>query len=89
MKTAANALAKVLLSFGLSDRFAGGATEIEVEASSVRRLIKALDDRYPGLGREIETQMAVAIDGEIYQDAFLEPINADSEVCFLPKIGGG
>jgi molybdopterin converting factor small subunit len=31
----------------------------------------------------------VAIDGDIYQDAFLEELKPDSEVAFLPKIGGG
>ena len=33
--------------------------------------------------------MAVAIDGQIYQDALLEPIGADSEVFILPQIAGG
>jgi hypothetical protein len=33
--------------------------------------------------------MAVAIDGQIYQDPFLEPISPNSEVFFLPRIGGG
>ena len=31
---------------------------------------------------------AVAIDGQIYQDAFMEPLNADSEVFFMPRIEG-
>ena len=33
--------------------------------------------------------MAVAIDGQIYQDALLEPIGPDSEVFVLPQIAGG
>jgi hypothetical protein len=33
--------------------------------------------------------MAVAIDGVICQDTYLEPINPDSEVCLIPKIAGG
>ena len=33
--------------------------------------------------------MAVAIEGQIYQDPFLERIAPDSEVYFLPRIGGG
>jgi molybdopterin converting factor small subunit len=33
--------------------------------------------------------MAVAIDGEIYQSPLLEKIGAESEVHFLPPIGGG
>lgn len=32
---------------------------------------------------------AVAIDGQIYQDAFMEPLNANSEVFFMPRIEGG
>jgi hypothetical protein len=33
--------------------------------------------------------MAVAIDGEIFQDAYLAPLRPDSEVVLIPKIGGG
>jgi hypothetical protein len=33
------------------------------------------DRRYPGLGRQIEESMAVAIEGEIFQDAYLVPLN--------------
>jgi hypothetical protein len=33
--------------------------------------------------------LAVAIDGQIYQDALLEPIGPDSEVHILPQIAGG
>ena len=31
----------------------------------------------------------MAIDGQIFQDALLEPIGADSEVFLLPAIAGG
>jgi sulfur-carrier protein len=33
--------------------------------------------------------MAVAINGEVYQDAYLAPLNPDSEIYLIPKIGGG
>ena len=49
----------------------------------------ALEERFPGIGPELEREMAVAIDGEIYQDPFLETIAPESEVYFLPRIGGG
>ena len=55
----------------------------------MRRLIAALEQRFPGIGPELEREMAVAIDGQIYQDPFLERIAPDSEVYFLPRIGGG
>ena len=70
-------------------RFTGGATELEVEANNFRRMVLELDRRFPGLGRQIEESMAVAIDGEIFQDAYLAPLNPDSEIYLIPKIGGG
>jgi sulfur-carrier protein len=70
-------------------RFTGGQTEFDVEADTVRRLIAELDRRYPGLGTQIDESMAVAIDGEIFQDAYLEPLKPDSEIVLIPKIGGG
>jgi hypothetical protein len=45
--------------------------------------------RFTGLGRQIEESMAVAIDGEIFQDAYLAPLNPESEIYLIPKIGGG
>ncbi len=33
--------------------------------------------------------MAVAIDGEIFQDAYSAQFGPDSEVVLIPKIGGG
>jgi hypothetical protein len=41
----------------------------------------------PGLGRQIEESMAVAIDGEIFQDSYLVPLKP--EIYLIPKIGGG
>lgn len=82
-------MARVVLTSGLSKRFTGGEMEFEIEASDVRRLIGVLDARFPGLGQQLETGMAVAIDGEIFQDPFIETIAPDSEVYFLPRIEGG
>lgn len=82
-------MARVVLTSGLGNRYTGGQAEFEIEAKNVRALIRALDRRFPGLGPELEAEMAVAIDGEIFQDPLLEPIQSDSEVYFLPKIKGG
>jgi molybdopterin converting factor small subunit len=70
-------------------RLTGGHTEFDVEADTVRRLIVELDRRYPGLGTQIDESMAIAIDGEIFQDAYLERLKPDSEIVLIPKIGGG
>jgi molybdopterin synthase sulfur carrier subunit len=70
-------------------RFTGGTQSFEVEASTVGGMIRALEARYPGLGEYVDKRMAVAIDGEIFQDAHAEPLRPESEVCLIPKIGGG
>ena len=67
----------------------GGLVRLEVEADTVRRLIAVLDARFPGLGEIIGRRMAVAIDGEIHQDAWMSPIGPDSEIYLIPRIGGG
>lgn len=67
----------------------GGAGEIEVSAATVRALIAELDARYPGLGALIDRRLALAIDGEIHQDAWFAPLAPDSEVHLIPRIGGG
>jgi molybdopterin converting factor small subunit len=70
-------------------RLTGGQTEFDIEANTVRRMISELDRRYPGLGHQIDEGMAIAIDGEIFQDAYLEELKPDSEIVLIPKIGGG
>lgn len=80
---------RVVISGQAARRLTGGVSEFEVEADTFRRLILELDRRFPGLGHQVEEGMAVAIDGEIYQDAYLAPLAADSEIYLIPKIGGG
>ncbi|MEX1197958.1 MAG: MoaD/ThiS family protein [Pseudohongiellaceae bacterium] len=66
-----------------------GVRTLEVEAVTVRGLLQELDQRYPGSRKSLEQGMAVAIDGDIHADALLQPLAADSEVCFVPAIEGG
>ena len=79
---------RVFLSGNLR-QLAGGAEEVEVEAADIRQLLRVLGDRFPAMRPQLEHGIAVAIDGEIYQDGWLEPIAPDSEVHLLPRIGGG
>jgi molybdopterin converting factor small subunit len=68
---------------------AGGVSALDVEADTVGRMIAELDRRHPGLGEQIRRRAAIAIDGEIHQDADGAALGATSEVCLIPKIGGG
>ncbi len=69
--------------------FTCGVSAFEVEARTVRALMRELEARFPGLGEFVEDQMALAIDGEIFQDALGVEIGADSEIVLIPKIAGG
>ena len=81
---------KVVLSSGSASlALTGGITEFEVEATNFRRLILELERRFPGLGTQVEESMAVAIDGEIFQDAYGAELRPGSEIVLIPKIGGG
>lgn len=68
--------------------YTGGAREVDVTAGNVRDLLEELEDRFPG-SRDALARSAVAIDGQIYQDAFLEPLEPASEVFFMQRIEGG
>ncbi len=68
---------------------AQGAEQVEVEASDVRGLLRALDERFPGFSRELGSHFAVAIDGELYQEPLFVAVETGSEVHFLPAIAGG
>ena len=82
-------MARVILTGGLTRHLTGGKTEFEVDAKNVRALIRELDARYPGLGPQLESEMSVAIDGEIHNEPFLQPVAPASEVCFVPRLRGG
>lgn len=70
-------------------QYTGGIAEMEIEAASVRQLLARLGADFPSLAPHLEQGVAVAIDGQIYQDALLQEIGADSEVHVLPQIAGG
>ena len=65
-----------------------GVRELEVECNSFRSLVRSLEGKWPGI-EEVLNKTAVAIDGQIYQDAWLEKINPTSEVFFMHRIEGG
>lgn len=80
-------MAKVTLN-GNIKQYTGGVSELELDVANIRQLHKALAERFPDIAPHLES-MAVAIDGQIYQETLFEPISPDSDVHLLPQIAGG
>lgn len=72
-----------------------GCSTITVPGDKVRHVINNLDERYPGIkerlvdGHKIKSNISVAVDGVISPMGMLEEVQENSEVHFLPAIGGG
>ena len=81
-------MAHVTLIGNLS-QWTGGIATLNLDVASVRQLFVALAARFPELAPHLEEGLAVAIDGQIYQDALFQPIGSGAEVHVLPQIAGG
>ena len=68
---------------------------IEVDAITIRGVIAALENRFPGIAARlmhddaIAPGLAVSIDGAFTPRGLLAQVKPQSEVHFLPAIGGG
>ena len=79
----------------LMQKLSDGQSKVEIEGASVRQIVNNLDAEFPGFkerlvedGR-IKGNISVAIDGEITPLGMLEKVGENSEVHFLPALGGG
>ena len=79
---------KVFLGSNLMN-FTNGLEVLELEATSVRSLIKALNRKYPGIEDALESGFALAIDGEVIANPGYEKLTEASEVRFLSPMQGG
>lgn len=70
-------------------QYTGGIRTLESDAATVQRLLATLAETFPTLAPHLDAGVAVAIDGQIYQDALFQPISPDSDVHILPMIAGG
>lgn len=68
---------------------ADGAASVDVQAGTIRELLRKLVERYPKLQSHIDEGVSVSIDGEIFRDRLSEPIPENAEVFVLPRIPGG
>ena len=76
-------------------KFTEGLERVEVPARSIRELVRQLSERFPGIEEQllvdgdIKPSIAVSIDGEIATGGVLDSLREDSEVHFIPALGGG
>ena len=72
-----------------------GEREVTVEATTVRQVIARLEALYPGMedalveDGDLKPHIAVAVDGEVSVLGLVERVGTDSEVHFIPALGGG
>lgn len=74
---------------------ASGTKQVEMEARNIRQVIELLEEMFPGIKErlvedgEIRPNLAIAIDGDVAIMGMLEKVGENSEVHFVPAIGGG
>ncbi len=68
---------------------AGDAASIEIQARSIRELLRELVEQYPEMDQYLDQGIAVSINGTIYRDDGDVQIPSDAEVVLLPRIQGG
>jgi molybdopterin synthase sulfur carrier subunit len=75
----------------------GGLQRVRASGHNVRQIINDLEKQYPGLKEMLYDEeednlmpgIAVIVDGDASLIGLLERVREDSEVHFLPAIGGG
>jgi len=68
---------------------AGEAASIEIEAGTIRELLRKLVEQYPAMDQHLDQGIAVSIDGTMYRDDRDIRIPPNAEVVLLPRIQGG
>lgn len=66
-----------------------GAASVEIDAVTIRELLRKLVERYPRMQSRVDEGVAVSINGQIFRDNWGEAIPEDAEIFLLPRIQGG
>ncbi len=78
-------------------RLTGGQEQVQVAGRNIRQVIENLERAFPGMKAELYDEeedivmpgIAAIVDGETSQLGLLERVQEDSEIHFLPALGGG
>jgi sulfur-carrier protein len=69
-------------------QYTDGVETLTVDAPRVRELMLEVTERFPALTEPLEI-MAIAVDGEVHQEADYLRLSPESEIHFVPQIAGG
>ena len=81
-------MVKVVLWGNLKDRV-GAPAEIDMDQKTIRGVFDQLIADHPSLEPDLESAVSVAVDGQIFRDAWFVELAPDAEVFILPKLQGG
>ncbi len=76
-------------------QFTGGAERVMASGRNLRQVIESLERSFPGISRhllddgELKGSLVVSIDGEVETAGIQAKVGENSEIYFLPAIGGG
>jgi len=79
----------------LMRKLTGGNATVEVSGANVREIVNNLEELHPGLKErlvdkwKLKSNITVAVDGQVTPLGMLEKVGENTEVHFLPAIGGG
>lgn len=76
-------------------KLTNGTEHVELNVRNVRQVIDELENRFPGIkerlcdGDDLSPSIQVSVGQTLSSRGMLTKVAADSEVHFLPAIGGG
>ena len=87
-------MAKVFIP-SLMQKLTDGQDILDINGATVREIIENLEQNYPGIKvrlvdkYKMKSNISVAVDGEVSPLGLLEKVSENSEVHFIPAVGGG
>jgi sulfur-carrier protein len=76
-------------------RLTGDIQQIGIEARTVREAVQALEQKFPGVQERLlqddnlRPGLSVSVDGKVSGLGLYQKVLPDSEIHFIPAIGGG
>ena len=76
-------------------KLTGGKDRVPVSGTNVRQVVDDLERQFPGIKAhlvedgDLKSGVAVSIDGEMGIGGLIDAVKENSDIYFLPAIGGG